>query len=72
MKKIQIKIDPHSWIMLFGYDKEEKFPWRKLPQLLVSSEDSEAYVYLTEKRVDELILALQEIKKTFPKKEEWP
>lgn len=70
MKKIQIKIDPHSWIMLFGYDKEAQFSWRKLPQLLVSSEDNEAYIYLTEKRVDELISALQEIKRTFPKKEE--
>lgn len=70
MEKIQIKIDPHSWIMLFGYDKEAQFPWRELPQLLVSSEDNEAYVYLSEKRLDELILALQEIKKTFPKKKE--
>lgn len=65
MKKIQIKIDPHSWITLFGYDEEARFPWRKLPQLLVSSEDNEAYVYLTKKRVDELISALQEIKETF-------
>lgn len=72
MKKIQIKIDPYSWIMLFGYDKEAQFPWRELPQLLVSSEYNEAYVYLSEKRVDELISALQEIKKTFPKKEEQP
>jgi len=72
MKQIQIKIDPHCWIMLYGYDKEAQFPWRELPQLLVSSEDNEAYVYLTEKRVDELILALQEIKETFPKKEEQP
>lgn len=70
MKKMQIEIDPHSWIMLFGYDKEAQSPWSKLPQLLVSSEDNEAYVYLTEKRVDELISALQKIKKTFPKKEE--
>ena len=58
--------------MIYGYDKEEQFSWSKLPQLLVSSEDNEAYVYLTEKRVDELILALQEIKKTFPKNEEQP
>ena len=72
MKQIPIKIDPHCWIMLLGYDKEAQFPWRKLPQLLVSSEDNEAYVNLTEKRVDELILALQEIKETFPKKEEQP
>ena len=72
MKQIHIKIVPHCWIMLFGYDQEAQFPWRELPQLLVSSEDNEAYVYLTEKRVDELILALQEIKKTFPKKEEQP
>ena len=70
MKQIRIEIDPHCWIMLYGYDKEAKFSWEKLPQLLVSSEDNEAYVYLTEKRVDELILALQEIKETFPKKEE--
>ena len=72
MKQIRIEIDPHCWIMIYGYDKEEQFSWRKLPQLLVSSEDNEAYVYLTEKRVDELILALQEIKKTFPKNEEQP
>ena len=70
MKQIQIEIDPHCWIMLSGYDKEAQFPWRKLPQLLVNSEDNEAYVHLTEKRVNELISALQEIKETFPKKEE--
>ena len=69
MKQIQIEIDPHCWIILLGYDKEAQLPWRELPQLLVSSEDNEAYVHLTEKRVDELILALQEIKETFPKKE---
>ena len=69
MKQIRIEIDPHCWIMLYGYDKEAQFLWEKLPQLLVSSEDNESYVYLTEKRVDELILALQEIKETFPKKE---
>lgn len=54
--------------MLFGYDKEAQFPWSKLPQLLVSSEDNEAYINLTEKRLDELISALQEIKETFKDK----
>lgn len=68
MKKIRIEIDPHSWIMLFGYNKEAQFPWRKLPKLLVSNGDDEACMYLTEKRVDELISALQEIKETFKDK----
>lgn len=69
MKKIRIGIDPHSWIMLYGYDEEAKFPWSKLPQLLVSSEDDEAYVNLSERKLDELISALQEIKETFKDKE---
>jgi len=72
MKKIEIKIDSQAGIRLLGYDKNASFPFSKWPQMQVHNDGDEVYVNLKEERVDELISALQEIKETFPKKEEQP
>lgn len=65
MKKIEIKIGSQAMIRLFGYDAEATFPFSKWPQMQVHNNGDETYVDLNEKRIDELISALQEIKKTF-------
>ena len=65
MKKIEIKIGSQAMIRLFGYNAEATFPFSKYPQMQVNNDGDETYVNLNEKRLDELISALQEIKKTF-------
>ena len=70
MKKIEIKIGSQAGIRLWGYDKNASFPFSKWPQMQVHNDGDEVYVNLKEERVDELISALLEIKKTFPKKED--
>lgn len=68
MKNIKIKIGSQAWIMLYGYDKDARFPFSELPQMQVYNDGDEVDVNLNEERVDELISALQEIKKTFKDK----
>ena len=68
MKKIEIKICSQAWIRLYGYDENARFPFSSLPQMQVYNDGDEVYLNLNEKRVDELISALQEIKKTFKDK----
>lgn len=65
MKKIEIKIGSQVMLRLFGYNAEARFPFSKWPQMQVHNDGDETYVNLNEKRLDELISALQEIKKTF-------
>lgn len=64
MKKIEIKIGSKAGIRLFGYNTNAIYPFSKWPQMQVYKDGDETYVNLNEKRLDELISALQEIKKT--------
>lgn len=64
MKKIEIKIGSRAWIRLFGYNATAIFPFSKWPQMQVYNDGDETYVNMNKKKVDELISALQEIKKT--------
>lgn len=70
MKKIEIKIGSKAGIRLFGYNANATFPFSKWPQMQVYNDGDETYVNLNEKRVDELISALQEIKKTIRERNE--
>ena len=70
MKKIEIKISSKAGIKLFGYNANATFAFSKWPQMQVYNDGDETYVNMNEKRVDELISALQEIKKTIRERNE--